>query len=101
LNTLLLVAAESEMTQDVVTCMDKSGGGTAEMIECASDEKARQDARLNEIYKKLMSKLPAKRKKELLEAQRAWIKFRDANCSFYHDPEGGTAAQCWLSAKLV
>ena len=26
------------------------------------------------------------------EAQRAWIKFRDANCSFYYDPEGGSAA---------
>jgi uncharacterized protein YecT (DUF1311 family) len=92
LNTPALAAAESEMTQEYVTCMDKSGGVTGEMIDCMSAERARQDARLNENYKRLMSKLSAKRKKELLEAQRAWIKFRDANCSFYHDPEGGTAA---------
>jgi uncharacterized protein YecT (DUF1311 family) len=60
-------------------------------------------ARLNENYEKLMSKLSAKRKKMLREAQRAWIKFRDANCSFYFDPESGTAAVlagngCFLQA---
>ncbi|MGB0126460.1 MAG: lysozyme inhibitor LprI family protein [Rhodocyclaceae bacterium] len=27
------------------------------------------------------------------EAQRAWIKFRDANCDFYYDPEGGSLAR--------
>ena len=92
LSTPPLAAADSEMTQEYLACMDKSGGVTADMIECTSTEKARQDARLNENYKKLMSKLSAKRKKMLLEAQRAWIKFRNANCNFYFDPEGGTAA---------
>ena len=92
LSTPALAAAESEMTQEYLTCMDKSGGVTAEMVECTSDEKTRQDAQLNDNYKKLMSKISAKRKKGLLEAQRAWIKFRDANCKFYFDPEGGTAA---------
>jgi uncharacterized protein YecT (DUF1311 family) len=47
---------------------------------------------LMKIYKRLMAKLSAKRKEALLEAQRAWIKFRDANCNFYYDPEGGSAA---------
>jgi uncharacterized protein YecT (DUF1311 family) len=32
------------------------------------------------------------RKKQLQDAQRLWIKYRDANCQFYVDPEGGTAA---------
>src|SRR5262249_3490011 len=69
----------------------------------ASAETARQDARLNENYKRLMSKVSAKRKKTLLEAQRAGIKFRDVNCSFYYDPDGGTAARlagsdCFLQA---
>jgi uncharacterized protein YecT (DUF1311 family) len=63
----------------------------------------RQDARLNENYKKLISKLPTERKNALVEAQRAWIKFRDANCGFYADPEGGSAArmtanECFLNA---
>ena len=83
--------------------MDKSNGNTAEMADCISAETARQDARLNENYKRLMSKLSAKRKNTLQVAQRAWVKFRDANCSFYSDPEGGTAAlldgrDCFLQA---
>jgi hypothetical protein len=45
-------------------------------------ETRRQYARLNENYKRLVSKLATERKNALVEAQRAWIKFRDANCGF-------------------
>ena len=103
LSTPALSAADSDMTQEYLTCMDKSKGVTSEMIDCMSAETARQDARLNENYKRLMSKVSAKRKKTLLEAQRAWIRFRDLNCEFYYDPDGGTAARlagndCFLQA---
>ena len=102
LNAPPLSAADTEMTQ-YLTCMDKSNWNSAEMTDCISAETARQDARLNENYKRLMSKLSAKRKNTLQVAQRAWVKFRDANCSFYSDPEGGTAAlldgrDCFLQA---
>ena len=101
LSTPALAAADSDMTKEY--CMDKAKGVTPEMIDCISAEMARQDARLNASYKKLMAKLSAKRKKTLLEAQRAWIKFRDLNCEFYYDPDGGTAARlagsdCFLQA---
>ena len=41
----------------------------------------------------------------MVEAQRAWIKFRDTNCGFYADPEGGSAArmtanECFLNATV-
>ena len=71
LNAPPLAAADSEMTQEYSTCMDKSKGNTAEMTDCIRAETARQDARLNENYKRLMSKLAAKRKNMLLKAQRA------------------------------
>jgi len=93
LSTPALAAADSDMTQEYLTCMDKSQGVTPEMIDCMSAETARQDARLNANYKKLLANLSAKRKKTLLEAQRAWIKFRDLNCEFYSDPAAGTAAR--------
>ncbi len=83
--------------------MDKSGGMTAAMLDCIGAETRIQDARLNGSYKKLMAQLNPKRKKELIEVQRLWIRFRDGNCRFYEDPEGGTmvqlaAAGCFLSA---
>lgn len=96
-------AADSAMSKEYSACMDKAGGVTAEMIDCINAETKRHDARLNENYKKLTAKLSADRKKALLEAQRAWMKFRDANCSFYADPQGGsiarvTANECYLNA---
>lgn len=75
------------------TCMDRSGGVTENMIDCIATENQRQDKRLNKAYKALMSDLSAERKKQLLEAQRAWLKFRDTNCSFYLDPDGGSMAR--------
>src|SRR6516165_4786909 len=95
-------AGDREMTQEYSTCVGKSNGVTIEMINCILAETMRQDARLNENYKKLIAKLPTERKNALVEAQRAWIKFRDTNCGFYADPEGGSAArmtanECFLT----
>jgi uncharacterized protein YecT (DUF1311 family) len=100
---LPIAAADTEMTQEYSTCLDKSNGVTVEMINCILAETIRQDARLNEHYKRLTSKLATKRKNTLIEAQRNWIKFRDTNCGFYADPEGGSAAtlaahECILNA---
>lgn len=74
------------------TCLDKSGGVTFEMRECISAEYERQDLLLNRNYKALMADLTPERKKQLQTAQRLWIQYRDANCQFYADPDGGTMA---------
>jgi|SRR5262245_4938667 uncharacterized protein YecT (DUF1311 family) len=105
LSVPLVAAADREMTQEYLTCLERSNGVTAEMINCILAETRRQDARLNENYKRLISKLATERKNALVEAQRAWIKFRDANCGFYADPEGGSAArvtahECFLNATV-
>ena len=73
--------------------MDKSGGITTEVIDCIGAEVKLQDVRLNKAYKELMPTLSAARKKELQEVQRLWIKYRDANSSFYADPDGGSMAR--------
>lgn len=83
--------------------MDKSGGVTVNMLNCIAAETKTQDARLNGAYSKVMKELKPERKKQLLEVQRAWIRYRDLNCKFYADPEGGTNAavnssDCFLSA---
>lgn len=86
-------AVEAGQSKQFSTCMDKSGGVTLNMIECIVAENKTQDARLNKAYKALSAALPPARKSQLQEAQRAWIKFRDANCSFYDDPDGGSIAR--------
>jgi uncharacterized protein YecT (DUF1311 family) len=98
----LLVASETDMSKQYTSCMAKANGANPDMIDCIMAEAKQQDARLNENYKRLMSKLSEERKKTLLEAQRAWIRFRDANCAFWDDPAGGqsaaiTAKECFLT----
>lgn len=89
---LAAYAQDSGFSKQFSTCMNRSDGVTFEMMECIATETKQQDVRLNKAYKGLMATLESPRKKQLQEAQRAWIKFRDTNCDFYFDPEGGSAA---------
>jgi uncharacterized protein YecT (DUF1311 family) len=103
--TSLFAENQNDNTKEYLTCMSNAEGVVAKMLDCISVEFNRQDSRLNSAYKKLMSKVPKHRKDSLVEAQRAWISFRDANCSFYHDPDGGSAAhvagnECTLNATV-
>jgi uncharacterized protein YecT (DUF1311 family) len=100
-STLPIAAADTEMTQEYSICLEKSNEVTVEMINCILAETIRQDARLNENYKRLISKLVTERKNTLIEAQRNWIKFRDTNCGFYADPEGGSAARLTASECIL
>jgi uncharacterized protein YecT (DUF1311 family) len=97
----LRAADDADKSKDYLACMDKAGGVTSEMLDCIGAEMKRQDAQLNGNYKTLMSKVSKKRKGELQEAQRAWIKFRELNCNFYAD-EGSIAQvavnDCFLDA---
>lgn len=90
-------------SQPFNACMDKSGGVTSAMLDCIATETQLQEARLNKAYQAAMDHLSAPRKKQLRQAQRAWLSFRQANCQFYADPDGGTAAtvisnDCYMSA---
>jgi len=74
--------------------------------DCYRAETERQDARLNKAYTKLMAGLSPARKKQLREAQRLWMQYRDANCNFRADPEGGTitydfAAYCVMKETTL
>jgi uncharacterized protein YecT (DUF1311 family) len=101
-NGQLLAETDDDTSKEYSDCLHKAVEGTwADMFECNGDELDRQDARLKDTHKKLMSKLSRDRKKALLKAQRAWIKFREANCDYYSDPDGGRAARLDASGCLV
>jgi uncharacterized protein YecT (DUF1311 family) len=99
-------ADDVELTPQYSVCMDKSEGITAVMVDCITEETKRQDARLNKAYKEVMAELSPARQKQLQDAQRVWIKYRDANCNFYADPNGGSLARvnandCFMSATAA
>src|SRR5215469_11032103 len=53
-----------------------------EMNDCAAKEFHDADQKLNKLYAELSRKLEPDRLEKLKEAERAWIKFRDADCDF-------------------
>ncbi|MFL6969680.1 lysozyme inhibitor LprI family protein [Pseudomonas alvandae] len=55
-----------------------------DMNQCAAQENKAADKELNSLYKQITARLMdnAQAKQLLVKAQRAWIEFRDAECSF-------------------
>mgnify|MGYP000875179357 CR=1 FL=1 len=73
-------------------CMDAGGGVTARMLDCIGTETRLQDARLNAEYRRTLAAVSPGQQTRLRAAQRLWIQYRDANCRFRADPDGGTLA---------
>jgi uncharacterized protein YecT (DUF1311 family) len=96
----LAQADDSHLSKQFTVCVDEAAGVTSSTVDCIAAETKRQDLRLNQAYKNLIETLTPSRKQELLDIQRLWIKFRDANCNFYYDPDGGSIVRV-LSANCV
>jgi uncharacterized protein YecT (DUF1311 family) len=79
-----LLAMNSQ--QEIQSCWDKKT--TADQHQCLANLDATYDEELNSIYKQLSKLSDDIDTKSLQAAQRAWIKFRDAECTF-----AGSAAQ--------
>ena len=76
-------------------CRDRP---TSDIVSCVADLTKTWDTRLNQAYKELMARQDTGRKTALRNAQRLWIKYRDANCGFYAEGPGSisqvAAAEC-------
>jgi len=66
-------------------------GSTPEMVDCLSAQRTHWDKELTIAYQKAMKEAPKAQKDKLREAERAWIKYRDANCAYYAAGEGTIA----------
>ncbi len=65
-------------------------GITNDVVSCLKNLNEKYDKLLNDNYKRLQSKIDRNLFNELQKAQRQWLSFRDANCSFARDWEQGT-----------
>ncbi len=93
---------EGRYTPAFYACLASPDGvSTYGMIMCMQKEDELQDARLNAAFKKVMAGLNARQKAKLLAAQRAWIAFRDAECTAYQDQDWGTISRVNASACVL
>lgn len=88
-----LAQVEAKLSSTFDKCMEQAAAVDPRMIECYGAEIALQDRRMNLAYRKVLTKLDPDRRKALVGVQRQWLRYTDANCDFYYDPHGGTAAR--------
>jgi uncharacterized protein YecT (DUF1311 family) len=76
-------------------------GSTPEMVDCLMAQHAHWDKELTVAYQRAMKDAVPAQKERLRDAERAWIKYRDANCDYYAAGEGTIAridaAACMLN----
>ena len=70
---------------------DECDGSTPEIVDCLMAQHARWDKELTIAYQRAIKDATAAEKDKLREAERAWIKYRDANCAYYAAGEGTIA----------
>lgn len=54
----------------------------ADMNHCSYQDFLKEDVVLNQLYQQLMKRESPEHKKGLLKSQLAWLKFRDAECTY-------------------
>ena len=99
-------AVQAEFTPAFKQCLENPANfSTAAAIRCVNAEVKLQDDRLNAAYAKASADLNARQKGKLAAAERAWIAFRDADCTSQQDEDWGTisrihAAYCRLDRTV-
>jgi uncharacterized protein YecT (DUF1311 family) len=70
-------------------------GSQSEMNDCSRRQLTKSDTELNQEYKQIINcmKPSSKDAKPLIEAQRAWLKYRDAECAFQGSASKGGSIQ--------
>jgi uncharacterized protein YecT (DUF1311 family) len=66
-------------------------GSTYEMVECLKARTAEWDKRMTIAYQRVMMDAVPAQREQLRAAQRLWIQYRDANCTYYGMGEGTIA----------
>jgi uncharacterized protein YecT (DUF1311 family) len=91
---------QARYTSGYTRCMAApEGQSTVGMIDCMTAELKLQNQKLNAAYRKALDGLTPDETTRLKAAQRAWIAFRDADCTALDDPQQwGTESR--VNAKL-
>ena len=101
---LFSVAKEKPISQYTLAftdCMEHRSNPNA----CIEEELKHQDKKLNTAYREAKKSIQPFRLKSLRDIQKAWIKYRDKKCSFFHHKESGLggvtdALQCELDMTI-
>jgi uncharacterized protein YecT (DUF1311 family) len=102
MKTVMLTAATLLTMPTLALAADKCADAVDQvtMNACAVAAFKQSDKKLNELYRQIETRLKddASTKRLLVQTQQAWVKFRDAECSFQTSASaGGTIAPMHVS----
>lgn len=99
----IALADDDQIDVDLDACLDNEMS-TQGMVECYGAAYEAWDAALNSAYGAVMSGLSKSEAGALREAQRAWIKFRDAESAFLGTlltPDRGSMMRLTINAMMT
>lgn len=97
--TVALALAMPAFASAKDTCADAADQAT--LNQCAGESFEKSDKTLNDLYKQIEARLKddADTRKRLVQAQRDWIRFRDAECDFQTAGAAGGSVMPMLVAQ--
>src|SRR5690606_25275313 len=99
--TLAAVLALPTIAHGKDSCTDPQDQAT--LNQCASNDVQASDKRLNALYRQIRDRLKedTDTRTRLVQAQREWIKFRDAECAFQTALADGGSIMPMLVAQCI
>ncbi|PKA40301.1 lysozyme inhibitor LprI family protein [Rhizobium sullae] len=99
--TVALILTTSAVAHAEQVCGDLTN--QTDMNICAGKAYQKSDAELNALYKQIEARLKddADTKKLLVAAQKAWVRFRDAECNFSSSTVAGGTAYPFISSTCL
>jgi uncharacterized protein YecT (DUF1311 family) len=76
------IEATQGLSKVFLECMTRAGSQNIPRTECLTDERNRQDARLNKAYKALTSQLQGESLNKIVEAQKVWVQLQQKDGAF-------------------
>ncbi|WP_300675315.1 lysozyme inhibitor LprI family protein [Soonwooa sp.] len=102
--SLQINAQKNDIDSQLKKCLDKDYS-TAGQVNCSDSARDAWDAEMNKYYQMTLKKLPKAQQSELITAQKAWLKFRDAEFTlidnYYYNVKQGTMFQIMAAGEKV
>jgi uncharacterized protein YecT (DUF1311 family) len=89
---------EDKIDKELTACLEQKSSNSG-MVACTVAATEKWDAKLNEVYKKLLAKLSPEAKQKLIDAQRSWLVFKVKEVELIKETYGNAKGTMWFPIR--
>ena len=93
-------SVDYELSPEHARCLKAAANVDPAVNDCNDAELTRQDAALNAAYAATLGALPPEQKPKLVEAERRWIAWRNADCAWRRVGDGALDRQMEMQCLI-